>query len=250
MKKIFCIRFFPIVMVGICLFLFISCKKDEADDKKADDDTTKIVFNPDKTYGTLKDIDGNVYKTIVIGTQTWMAENLKTTKYSNGDSINYITDEELWETTTEGAWTYYKNNSTLNADYGKLYNWLAVEDPRNICPSGWHIPDDPEWEGLLTYLGGYEIAGAKMKETGLNHFLYSNEGSTNESGFTGLPGGMKDYGSWSFDLGLTGFWWSSTNANDYYDLEAYYYYLSRDVDAMMDGTGDKNNGASCRCIKD
>lgn len=248
MKKIYDIRFFPIIIIGVSLILFNGCNKDE--DENGGNDTRKIVFNPDKTYGTLTDNDGNVYKTITIGTQTWMAENLKTTKYANGDSINHITEPGLWETTTEGAWTYYKNNSELNTDYGKLYNWLAVEDTRNICPSGWHIPNDPEWEDLLIYLGGYEIAGAKMKETGLNHFSYSNEGSTNESGFTALPGGMKDYGSWSFDLGLSGFWWSSTNANDYYDLEAYYYYISRDVDAVMDGIGDKNNGASCRCIKD
>jgi len=231
------------------LALPLSCSKDK--DKDDDDNnTTGIVFNADKTYGSVSDIDGNTYKTIQIGSQTWMAENLKTEHYSNGDPITNVNEFDLWEVLLEGAWTYYDNNDNMNYDYGKLYNWFAVEDSRNICPAGWHIPDDPEWEALLTQLGGYLVAGAKMKETGLNHFAYSNEGSTNESGFTALPGGMKDYGSLSFDLGLTGFWWSSTNANDYYDLEAYYYYVSRDLDNVLDGTGDKNNGISCRCVKD
>ena len=239
---------YALLLAGTCI-LFFACKNDKEDGGDGNN-SAGIVFNPDKTYGTLTDIDGNVYKTITIGTQTWMAENLKTTHYANGDEINHISDPIPWENATEGAWTFYYNNTEMDEDYGKLYNWLAVEDPRNICPSGWHIPDDPEWETLLAHLGGYLVAGAKMKETGLNHFAYTNEGSTNESGFTGLPGGMKDYGALSFDLGLTGFWWSSTNANDYYDLDAYYYFLSRDQDAMLDGTGDKNNGASCRCIED
>lgn len=249
MKKKFRIRILPVLFAGVCLTFFNACDKDE-NNNDGDDDSQEIVFNPDKTYGTLSDIDGNEYKTIAIGTQIWMAENLKTEHYANGDIINHIEDPIPWEDATDGAWTYYGNNSEMNDDYGKLYNWLAVEDPRNICPSGWHIPDDPEWEALLANLGGYLVAGAKMKETGLNHFAYSNEGSTNESGFTGLPGGMRDYGSWTHDLGLTGYFWSSTNATDYYDLDAYYYYLSRDQDAMLDGTGDKNNGLSCRCVKD
>lgn len=234
---------------GFMLALFLGCEKDGK--KENDNDKNSgIVFNSGKTYGTLTDIDGNNYKTIVIGTQTWMAENLKTEHYSNGDEISHITDFDMWEVTLEGAWTYYNSNTEMNEDYGKLYNWFAVEDPRNICPEGWHIPDDEEWETLLTYLGGYQGAGAKMKETGTNHFAYTNEGSTNESGFTGLPGGMMDYGWISFDKGMTGYWWSSTNANDYYDLDAYYYYVSRDVNEVLDGTGDKNNGVSCRCLKD
>ena len=247
MKMIFRNYLVPVLLAGFCIVLAGACKKD-AD--SGDKNGSGIVFNPDKTYGTLTDFDGNSYKTIVIGTQTWMAENLKTTHYANGDEINHITENAPWENATAGAWTYYGNNEAMNADYGKLYNWLAVEDARNICPSGWHIPDDPEWEALLAYLGGYQVAGAKMKETGLHHFTPTNEGSTNESGFTGIPGGMRDYGSANTDKGLSGFWWSSTNANDYYDLEAYYYFLNRDMDQMLDGTGDKNNGASCRCIQD
>jgi uncharacterized protein (TIGR02145 family) len=237
----------PVILSGACLLLFTACEKDGKD--KDEENNSGIVFNPDKTYGSVTDVDGNIYKTITIGTQTWMAENLKTEHYANGDVISHYTDDEPWLEATDGAWTYYNNNSEMNAHYGKLYNWLAVEDPRNICPAGWHVPDDPEWETLLEYLGGYLVAGAKLKETGLNHFSYSNTGSTNESGFTGLPGGMREYDSYTHDLGSSGFWWSSTNANDYYDLDAYYYFLSKDEDAMLDGTGDKNNGASCRCVK-
>ncbi|HEX2393949.1 MAG TPA: fibrobacter succinogenes major paralogous domain-containing protein [Bacteroidales bacterium] len=248
MKKIVKIKF-CILLCCVLSFVFISCDK-RGKDKDDDNNTTGIIFNADKTYGTVTDVDGNTYKTIQIGTQIWMAENLKTEHYANGDAITYITDFDMWENILEGAWTYYNDNENMNKDYGKLYNWYSVEDSRNICPSGWHIPDDPEWEALLSNLGGYLVAGAKIKETGLNHFAYTNEGSTNESGFTALPGGMKDFGSISFDLGLSGYWWSSTNANDYYDLDAYYYYIGRDVDPVLNGTGDKNNGISCRCVKD
>jgi uncharacterized protein (TIGR02145 family) len=237
----------PLLMAGLVLLTLHACEKGGKD---GDGDKGGIVFNASKTYGTVSDIDGNQYKTIVIGSQTWMTENLKTTHYANGDEITSIEENNAWQNSEQGAWTYYNNNEAMNADYGKLYNWFAVHDARNICPSGWHIPNDPEWEALLSGLGGYLVAGAKMKETGLNHFAYSNEGSTNESGFTGLPGGMREYDSYTHDLGLTGFWWSSTVSNDYYQLEAYYYFLSRDDDAALDGTGDRNNGLSCRCVKD
>ncbi len=235
---------YPVLLTGMAIVLLNSCEKSGKDGK--DEGSSGIVFNKNKTYGTVTDIDGNVYKTIVIGSQTWMAENLKTTRYSGGDSINHLPDGEAWNAATAGAWIYYNNNNKMNGAYGKLYNWLAVEDPRNICPAGWHIPDDAEWETLFNSLGGYEVAAAKLKETGTTHWAYSNEGSTNESGFTGLPGGMRwgDY----FDLGLTGFWWSSTDAQDYYNLDAYYIYFNRDLDAVSYGTGSKTNGISCRCV--
>jgi uncharacterized protein (TIGR02145 family) len=231
----------------MCLLLITSCEKDK---KNGDNgDGSGIVFNSSKTYGTVTDYDGNVYKTIMIGSQKWMAENLKTEHYSNGDIINHISDPGPWENAAEGAWTYYSNNADMNKDYGKLYSWYAVSDPRNICPNGWHMPSDAEWEALLSNLGGYLVAGAKMRETGTNHYAYSNDGATNESGFTGLPGGMKDYGSANFDKGMSGYFWSADDANDYYDLDAHYYFLSRDMDETLDGYGDKNNGISCRCVE-
>jgi len=119
------------------------------------------VHNPDKTYGTMTDQQGNVYKTIVIGTQEWMAENLKTTIYRNGNAIANITDYTQWSGLTTGAWASYANDSQLDCPYGKLYNWYAVADPRHVCPTGWHVPTDGEWTSLTDYLGGEAISGER-----------------------------------------------------------------------------------------
>jgi uncharacterized protein (TIGR02145 family) len=123
------------------------------------------VHNPDKTYGTMTDQQGNVYKTIVIGTQEWMAENLKTSIYRNGEAIANVTDGNQWSGLTTGAWCYYENNSQYDCPYGKLYNWFAVSDSRKVCPTGWHVPTQGEWTTLTNYLGGESIAGGKMKST-------------------------------------------------------------------------------------
>jgi uncharacterized protein (TIGR02145 family) len=179
-----------------------------------------------------------------------MAENLKVTRYCNGDSILNIADNTQWNNLTTGAYCDYGNSSAKGAIYGKLYNWHAVVDPRNICPAGWHVPDDAEWETLFNYLGGYQVIGGKMKETGITHWAYTNDGATNESGFTGLPGGMRYFDGGFIDVGLSGYWWSSTDAPDYYNLDAYYQYLSGAGDDNVGyGTGSKNNGMSVRCLK-
>jgi uncharacterized protein (TIGR02145 family) len=125
--------------------------------------TTTTIFNPNLTYGAVNDIDGNTYKTIVIGTQTWMAENLKTTKYRNGDTIPTNLTNAAWSDATTGAYAIYNNDAANNTIYGKLYNWYAVTDSRNICPVGWHVPSDSEWTTLVNYLGGALVAGGKLK---------------------------------------------------------------------------------------
>ena len=112
-----------------------------------------------KKTGTVKDIDGNTYKTIQIGSQVWMAENLKVTHYRNGDSIDNIPDFDTWNAATKGAWCYYANADYLDAAYGKLYNWYAVNDSRGLCPTGWHVPSYDEWVTLANYLGGGAVAG-------------------------------------------------------------------------------------------
>jgi hypothetical protein len=110
------------------------------------------VHNPAKTYGSMTDQQGNVYKTIVIGSQEWMAENLKTSIYRNGEAIANVTDDSQWQVLTTGAWCYYNNDNQFNCPHGKLYNWYAVADPRNLCPTGWHVPTDGEWNVLIGYL--------------------------------------------------------------------------------------------------
>lgn len=117
----------------------------------------------------VKDFDGNVYDTVVIGTQVWLVQDLKVTHYQNGDPIPNVTDGTNWSSLTSGAYCDYDNAPSNSTIYGKLYNWFTVRDSRNICPSGWHVPTDAEWETLINHLGGSEVAGCKLKEQGTEH---------------------------------------------------------------------------------
>ena len=165
----------PCFLFLLILFLLsIACKK------KNNDEITK---------GTLTDIDGNIYKTIKIGNQWWMGENLKTTRYRNGDTIPYVTDNIQWSTLNSGARCIINNNLKSLDIYGYLYNWFVILDSRNVAPYGWHIPSNSEWETLILYLGGDSIAGGKLREIGTTHWQYQNIGASNTSGFTALPGG-------------------------------------------------------------
>ena len=150
---------------------------------------------------------------VKIGTQIWETKNLDVSTYRNGDIIPQITDTIAWKNLTTGAWCYYNNDSTQYAKYGKLYNWYAVNDPRGLVPIGWHVPNDDDWATLEINLGGYEIAGGKMKEVGTLNWLSPNTEATNESGFSGLPGGARLHNNGAFDggVGYGGVWWSSTN---------------------------------------
>ena len=199
----------------------------------------------------IKDIDGNVYKTVTIGTQTWMAENLKTSKYSDGTIIPNVKDSLEWAKLTTGAWCYYNNDSTNNSKYGKLYNWYAVSKTsngnKNVCPTGWHVPTYAEWSILTDFLGGDSIAGGKMKEVGTTSWYSPNTGASNISLFTGLPGGYRDdYGGYSY-IGSFGYWWGSAEdeTNDAWGRHLYYY-----VGDAYRHDGNKNYGLSVRCLRD
>jgi len=177
-----------------------------------------------QTTGTVTDYDSNVYKTVKIGDQWWMAENLKVTHYRNGDPIPNVTDATEWNALTTGAYCNYDNNSSNAEIYGRLYNWYAVTDS-NIAPEGWHVPSDAEWETLVNYLGGGSVAGGKLKETGTTHWNSPNEGATNESGFAALPGGYRTSDGYFGDLGNYAHFWSSTEngSNTAWTRELYYY---------------------------
>ena len=170
-----------------------------------------------KDPGTVTDIDGNVYKTIKIGKQVWMVENLKVTRYRNGDTIPNITDAKEWGNQKTGAYCNYDNNDTNAAVYGRLYNWFAVKDRRNIAPKGWHVPSFEELRLLIDYLGGEDVAAGKMKEAGLEHWLIPNSGATNESGFTALPGGYRfNHNGEFYTMGSNGYWWTTTLSYEMY----------------------------------
>jgi uncharacterized protein (TIGR02145 family) len=210
---------------------------------------SSAVFNNTKTYGTMTDQNGNTYKTIVIGTQTWMAENLRVTKYRNGDPIPNSTNNAAWIALTTGSYCNYDNatdNDKINT-FGRLYNWYAVNDSRNIAPTGWHVPTDAEWTTLITYLGGQSLAGGNLKEIGTTHWISPNDGADNASGFTALPGGYRGTNGEFFTFGFTGHWWSSS----VYDAaNAWGLYVNCfDANASRYSKG-KSYGFSVRCVKD
>lgn len=198
------------------------------------------------TNGAI-DIDGNIYKTVKIGTQVWMAENLKTTKYNNGNQISNVTNDSEWGILTIGAYAWQDNNeASYKNSYGALYNWYAVETG-NLCPTGWHVPTHEEWTTLIEYLGGERIAGGKLKETGTTHWNNINAGATNIVGFTALPGGVRDIEGSFLYVGSEGEWWSATK---YSTNNAWMRYMS--YSGIYVGRSDlsKKNGLSVRCVRD
>jgi len=205
---------------------------------------TNPYLNPDLIYGSVTDIDGNNYATIRIGYQTWMAENLKVTRYNDGTSIPNETDDNTWSASTTGRWCYYDNDPAYNSIYGKLYNWYAVNTEK-LCPAGWHIPVSAEWIQLENYLGGKAVAGGKMKATGL--WTAPNVGATNESGFSGLPGGYRAPGG-TFDnsIGRESRWWTNTITN----WNPYMKYLYYSNNSTQEGLLSMSAGSYCRCVKD
>lgn len=166
----------------------------------------------------MTDKDGNTYKTVEIGQQEWMAENLKVSHFRNGDRIPEAKTDGKWEMSGEvgiPAWCYYENDAENGKTYGKLYNWYAVNDPRGLAPEGWHVPTDVEWTTLIDYLGGESVAGGKLKETDTAHWNSPNTEATNETSFTALPGGRRiSNGSFS-SVGDSGYWWSAAEDGTY-----------------------------------
>jgi uncharacterized protein (TIGR02145 family) len=197
-------------------------------------------------YSTVTDIDNNIYKTIKIGTQTWMAENLKVTKYRNGDPISNVTNNTTWGSLTTGAYCNYNNEVNNSTTYGSLYNWFAVADKRNIAPTGWHVASDTEWTTLTTYLNGEGVAGGKLKEAGTTHWLNPNTGATNETGFTALSGGCR-YREASGYFGYNGFWWSST---EFGASHGWYRKMNNNNSNVDKYYEFKYIGFSVRCVKD
>lgn len=195
---------------------------------------------------TVTDIDGNVYQTVTIGAQIWMAENLKVTHYRNGDSIFNVTDNLTWYHAGVGAYCNYDNDTANGNTYGRLYNWLAASDNRGLSPSGWHVASDSEWQTLVDFLGGDVIAGDKLKESGTTHWHSPNSG-TNETGFTGLPGGSRQTEGNFMDLGDYGVFMTSTETDGEY---VWIWALYNQTPYVQHSGAYKPYGFSVRCVKD
>jgi uncharacterized protein (TIGR02145 family) len=193
------------------------------------------------------DTDGNKYKTIKIGNQLWMAENLRVAHFKNGTIIPLVTDNTAWNALTTPGYCWYNNDEATNkATYGALYNWYTV-NTGNLCPTGWHVPTDAEWTTLTTYLGGESVAGGKLKETGIAHWASPNTGATNETGFTALPGGGRSTNGPCYDVGYSSVWWSSTA---YSTTSAWSWAVGYFDTNVYRGDYNKQGGFSVRCLRD
>jgi uncharacterized protein (TIGR02145 family) len=206
---------------------------------------------------TVTDIDGNTYKIVTIGTQQWMSVNLKTTRYNDGTPVPLITDYTEWFSLNTPGYCWYDNNEANNKEtYGALYNWYAVE-PGKLCPTGWHVPTDDDWQILALYIdpdaeAGFSesaVGGGKLKESGTKHWSAPNEGATDKYGFSALPGGYRlQYNDLNYtDINKFGVWWSSTESTDIYSWVVDMGYNNAILYRYL---GRKKDGHSVRCIRD
>jgi uncharacterized protein (TIGR02145 family) len=215
----------------------------------------KVIFNPDVTYGTVSDVDGNKYKTIQVGTQTWMAENLKTTSLNDGTAIKLIGPADNWMATPESqtpAFSWLESDEKFKHIFGAYYNWKAVNTSK-LCPTGWHVPSDVEWKTFIDYLGGSLNIGTKIRETGGNHWLNGGSATTNSTGFTALPAGYRNFNgafmnTYGYSVWLAGeaYWWTSTQA---YSQGAYFEAIYNNSNALLQGAWSFAQGHSVRCVK-
>ena len=207
-------------------------------------------YGPEKTFKTseiVTDIDGNVYGVVRIGSQTWMNENLKVTRYRDGSVIPLVSNASVWRSTSTGAYCLYNNDNANNAIYGSLYNWHAVINPKGLCPTGWHVPANSELTTLTTYLGGQEIAGSKMNESGTKHWSSPNIGSDDSKGFSARGAGYRDMNGIFSQLMEVGYIWSSSEYSPTHGISRKLYH---DNPVISFSGNSKNSGFSVRCIKD
>jgi uncharacterized protein (TIGR02145 family) len=199
------------------------------------------------TARTLTDIDANQYNVVQIGNQIWMKENLKTTKYNDGTNITYVEDGGVWQTLNAPGYCWYDNYSFFYKDvFGGLYNWYTVNTGK-LCPIGWHVPTEAEWNTLTVFLGGQDVAGSKLKETGNMYWDLPNTDATNESGFSARGGGQRYYFNGTFYSKMTiGYFWLATEVTA---STASGFGLCWNQARLNWNYGDKRNGQSVRCLK-
>jgi uncharacterized protein (TIGR02145 family) len=197
------------------------------------------------------------YQVVKIGNQTWMAENLKTLRYRNGDSIPYIYEDTVWVNLKKGACTAFLNYEPCVPYVGQLYNWFAVNDERGLCPTGWHVSTSAEWDTLINFLGGEQVAGGKLKTTGIDYtdyfdldhrdWKYPNTGATNSSGFSAGPGGSRNTDGRLYNQGINLFYWLADERDSYYAYNRYIWFKHAYVTKVFH---TKVDGFVVRCVKE
>ena len=212
--------------------------------------TTFMTSLPNIQAETITDNNNNTYRTVTIGNQIWMQDNLNIANYRNGDIIRQAKTNEEWNdagANGEGVWCYYNNDPANGKIYGKLYNWYAVHDPRGLAPAGWHIPTDKEWNKVTSELGGDIIAGGKMKFNDISQWKSPNIGSNNSSNFSAVPGGLRGIdGNFSF-IGESAYFWTSS---EYSPTTAFYRVMNHHLSTVVRSSEEKIDGLSVRCIAD
>jgi uncharacterized protein (TIGR02145 family) len=230
------IWFYPLIVIGLVSVLNNSCSDKEKDKNNIDP-------------SAITDKDGNVYTSVTIGTQVWMVENLKTTKFNDNTNIPLVSDNAQWAALSTPAYCWYNNYAPNKNNYGALYNWYSVNTGK-LCPTGWHVPTDAEWTILTTFLGDESVAGGKLKETGTSKWYEPNTGATNETGFTAVPCGSRSSDG-SFEsadqIRFDCYWWTPTTDVDYMAIVRYVDYFDSFV---YPWEIYKESGMSVRCLKD
>jgi uncharacterized protein (TIGR02145 family) len=224
--------FFPFILLSF-LFMVFSCSKDD-DSESEPEPEVKVM-----------DLDSNEYNTVIIGTQEWMVENLKVTQLNDTTPIDMVTQEVDWSNRVTPAYCLYNNSEFSKKTYGAIYNFHAVKTGK-LCPEGWHVPSEEEWNTLMNFLGGDTIAGGKLKEEGTLHWVTPNTGADNESGFTGLPGGNRTFSGYFQYIGKYGYWWSDSDST----ICACGYRMAYNSTDVYKTNYHKQSGLSVRCVKD
>lgn len=251
MKKLKRFWIYPLILIGFSAILLNACQEDDV-----------LEPEPGPLTGTVTDKDGNTYSTVQIGSQIWMAENLRTTKFNDNTAIPNITDNELWFFGyTAPAYCWYDNSEYNKTPYGALYNWQTINTGK-LAPEGWHVATKDDWEQLVDYLGGATVAAAKLMETGPVHWPSPNADATNETGFTALAAGYRythggddvfdiNYDGKFHSIGFATSWWTATeDLNPYSSNIAWAVAWEWDWHGVNIDSGPQGTGLSVRCVKD
>lgn len=255
MKKSFT-NSYIILILALSLF---ACGGDDTEDMNADEEEQEVELIKEGTGVT--DVEGNSYRTVIVGDQEWMADNLRTSKYANGDDIPNITDPTEWNNYFGDAWSSYDNDPSKDNPHGKLYTWYAAADTRNLCPAGWHIPSDAEWTSLIVGLDSLTnpvangaqstSAGGRMKSTGTIEngdglWAQPNTGALNDSKFNSVPSGTRSLAGYFANITTYSYWWSSTEEDS---DRAWGRIILNNEASIYRGTTYKKDGRACRCKK-